>query len=44
MQAFDDIDIDKSGTISRKELRAALQLIGQNQTNADMLKFMPDGK
>ena len=44
MQAFDDIDIDKSGHINRKELRAALQLIGQNPTNADMLKYMPDGK
>lgn len=44
MQAFDDIDVDKSGRINRKELRAALQLIGQNPTNADMQRYMPDGK
>ena len=43
-EAFNDIDVDKSGRINRKELRAALQLIGQNPTNEDMKRYMPNGE
>ena len=43
-QAFVDIDVDKSGRINRKELRAALQLIGQNPSKSDMQRYMPDGE
>lgn len=38
--AFDDIDVDGTGTISKSELRTALQLIGQNPTAEEMATYM----
>ncbi|XP_045205688.1 centrin-2-like [Mercenaria mercenaria] len=38
--AFEDIDINGTGKISKSELRAALQLIGQNPTSEEMITYM----
>ncbi|XP_060586360.1 uncharacterized protein LOC132742085 [Ruditapes philippinarum] len=37
--AFEDIDITNSGMINKSELRAALQLTGQNPTMEEMITY-----
>ncbi|KAH3841855.1 troponin C, skeletal muscle-like [Dreissena polymorpha] len=39
-QAFEDVDVNQTGTISRGELRSVLQLCGQNPTSEEVAAYL----
>ena len=41
-RAFDQVDRERRGDLTRAEVREVLQLIGQNPTKADMDAFFGD--
>ena len=41
-RAFDQVDQERRGELTRAEVREVLQLIGQNPTKADMDAFFTD--